>query len=308
MSAGRGRAAGLAIGLTAALAVAPVAAQRTDPFYGSLAEDGIRAYERGEYLRASENLRVAAFGLLATPDELARALAYLALARSAAGDDDGFERAYGRLTDLESRFQAFSRAALEPEVRAALANAARTRLGETELAAAPASPPRAAADATRPRLCVSWSGDGECRQVARGAAEVARRPAAPAGPAAEELAAFERLDALASGPAGNRLLRAGYREASALADSHPEWREMQRLAAVLASRSGAFADAVRYDELAGSGAERTPRDLFYLAVALFETDRSEAAAAVLRQALPALESNREVRKYVKRILPEESAG
>lgn len=307
------------------LSCLPLGAE-VDPFYRQLLEEGVRSYERGDHSRAREELRIAAFGLLETPEELARALAHLALTQSSAGDLEGFAHSYGRLAELETRFRSYSSAALGAEVRGQLETAARSHLGTAILGAVPAPAPAepaaevdpvevAAVQATpvevervpagpveakpisRPRLCVSWTGDGECRQ-----------PGAAVAPTATELAALDGLDRLASGKASDKKLRAGFERASELADRYPERSDMQRVAAALAARSGSFADAVRYYDRVGELIQEQPLQLFYLSVALFETDQLDAAATTLRRALPALKQNREVRRYMKRILSEESAG
>lgn len=297
--------------LVLSLAALPAIGQKSDPFYSTLVEDGIRAYQRGQYLRASEELRIATFGLLGTPEELARALVFLALAQSAGGDREGFERSYARLTEIESRFRAYSSAALSGDARSALELAARAQLGNSDLAPESVTAPArttGAQSSSRPQLCISWGGDGECQQV-NGIPE-ARRPDSPAGdtPGPEQLVELDQLEQLASTTSSNRELRQGLDQASALADRYPDWAEMQRVAAVLASRSGRFADAMVYYERAGEQADDGPLQLFYRSVALFETDQPEAAAMVLRRALPGLEQNREVRRYVRLILSREDAG
>lgn len=296
--------------IVVSLAAWPAAAQKSDPFYSTLVEDGIRSFERRDYLRASEDLRIASFGLLENPPELARAIAYLALAQGAAGNREGFERSYRRLTDLESRFQAYSAAALTADARSALEQVVRSHFGTAGLDGSTSTgaeePTMASAPVTRPQLCISWAGTDDCREVTAVAEQTA--PEVPDLPDAEKLASFDRLDRLASGKASGQQLRRGFEEAAALAALYPDWTDMQSVAAVLASRSGSFAEAVHYYELAGEQAEDGPLQLFYLSVALFETDQPEAAATVLRRALPALEQNREVRRYVRRILSEESAG
>ncbi len=297
------------------LAIWPAAGQRSDPFYSGLLEEGIRSYERGDHARAGEDLRIASFGLLESPEELARSLAYLALAQSAGGNQTGFERSYERLEDLESRFGALSAAALADSVRSDLAAAAAAAgLVEAAQVETPVAVDPAGANAeptvvvSKPELCISWSGDDDCRKVPKAPADSPTESQIVAAPGAEELEAFERLDRLASDKANDKQLRWAFEEASALADRYPDWVEMQRVAAVLASRRGSFAESLDYYERAGEQAGNGPVQLFYLSVALFETNQPEAAASVLRQALPALEQNREVRKYVRRILPEESTG
>lgn len=302
--------------LAAALPSWPALGAEVDPFYQRLLEDGLRAHAQGDHARARAELRIAAFGLLDSPEELARALAHLALAQRAAGDLEGFEGTYGRLTELESRFGAYTAAALRADVRSALDKAAGALPATAPLAPGRPAPERGgavvevaradAATASRPQLCVSWTGDGRCGRA--GAGEPSAAPPERPTPTPEALASYGRLDRVAMGSASEKKLRSGFEQASRLADRYPDWVEMQRLTAVLASRSGAFADAVRYYDRAGEQSDEQPLELFYLSVALFETDQVDEAATVLRRVLPTLRHNSEVRKYMKLILREESAG
>ncbi len=284
-------------------------AEEIDPFYAQRLEDGIRLYRLGDHAGATEELRIAAFGLLARPERLAQALTHLALAQSSLGDDEGFADSYHRLLDLERRFAAYTAARLQVEVRAALDRSAAslpaalgpTRLPVAQVASAPTGAEGAVA---RPRLCISWDGDGSCAQ-----APITPETSPPSSsPSAEELAAVSRLDRLAMDNASTRKMCGGFEQARAIADRHPAWSEPQRIAGALASRCGSFEDAVELYDRAGGPIDERPDQLFYLSVALFETDRMDQAASVLKRALPSLEQNREVRKYVRRILDVESAG
>ena len=120
--------------------------------------------------------------------------------------------------------------------------------------------------------------------------------------------AFDRLSLLAAGKGNSKRLREGFEEARALADLYPDWQEAQRVAALLAARSAYYPEAVTYYRRSGEPGEDRPVELFYLSVALFETNEVEAAAETLRRALPGLERNREVKRYVRRILPGEAQG
>ena len=60
-------------------------AQAADPFYSHLLQTGKLAFLRGDYEEATESLRIACFGLLDNPTELASGLVYLGLVNARVG-------------------------------------------------------------------------------------------------------------------------------------------------------------------------------------------------------------------------------
>lgn len=54
-------------------------APQVDPFYLRLFDEGMRAFNQGEYEEAAQSLKIAAFGLLDEPDFLGEAFVYLTL-------------------------------------------------------------------------------------------------------------------------------------------------------------------------------------------------------------------------------------
>ncbi|MDI6698454.1 MAG: hypothetical protein QME85_05895 [Candidatus Saccharicenans sp.] len=52
---------------------------QVDPFYLRLFDEGLSAFNRGDFEEAFENLKIAAFGLLDEPDLLGEAFVYLTL-------------------------------------------------------------------------------------------------------------------------------------------------------------------------------------------------------------------------------------
>lgn len=278
------------------VAVAPATVaeeQDVHPFYRGLLADGIRAFDAADYDRASEELRIAAFGLLDAPEELAVALTRLALAQDAIGDAEGAAVTQRRLAELEARFGAVVVASAAPGT---------VEPAESAEHEAPQTGPSDRVAATATRLCVSWTGDGECLQRPSPALDPALDPGAP-GP--EELAALERLADTAVAKSSSKKLRRALNEARPLAARFPEWSEMQRVTGLLAARSGAHEEALQHFEVSGP-LEADPIDRYYLAVALFEAGRVDEAADTLREVLPLLEQSREVRKNAKRILSVES--
>lgn len=105
--------------LAACALLASVSAHAADPFYLRLLRQGTDAYNRRDYQPAVRQLRVACFGLLDEPQLLADGLTRLALAQGATGDDAGFRETFQRLSEVEERFQGYSRADIPKDVRSA---------------------------------------------------------------------------------------------------------------------------------------------------------------------------------------------
>ena len=110
-----------------------------DPFYSDLLRDGIQSYDRGEFaVCAAKRLRLACFGLLDEPAPLAACLTRLAVAQGAAGDVEGFRETFHRITEVEERFGAYSRADLPADVRNAFEQRATTAIPAATLETIPA--------------------------------------------------------------------------------------------------------------------------------------------------------------------------
>lgn len=120
--------------LLASVAVANAA----DPFYEGLLRKGTDQYNRREFAAAARSLRIACFGLLDEPELLADALTRLALSQAASGDASGFRDTYHRISDVEQRFQAYTRAAIPDDARKAFEDEVKANIPEATLAADPA--------------------------------------------------------------------------------------------------------------------------------------------------------------------------
>ena len=96
-----------------------VSARAADPFYLRLLRLGTDAYNRRDYQTAARELRIGCFGLLDEPQLLADGLTRLALAQGANGDEAGFRETFLRLSEVEEKFQAYSRADIPKDVRSA---------------------------------------------------------------------------------------------------------------------------------------------------------------------------------------------
>jgi tetratricopeptide (TPR) repeat protein len=90
-----------------------------DPFYMRLLSQGTDAFNRHDYQKAAHDLRIACFGFLEEPTLLADGLTRLALAQAAAGDETGFRETFQRLSEVQERFQGYSRADIPQDVRSA---------------------------------------------------------------------------------------------------------------------------------------------------------------------------------------------
>ncbi|HEY7213186.1 MAG TPA: hypothetical protein VIC28_01085 [Thermoanaerobaculia bacterium] len=109
-----------------------------DPFYQTLLREGEHAYDRKDYQAAAHDLRLACFGMLDEPRQLADCLARLALAQDRLNDVEAFRDTFQRLVEIEERFKAYSQAELTPELRAGLEQRLAARLPAATLAGAPA--------------------------------------------------------------------------------------------------------------------------------------------------------------------------
>ncbi|HVT18480.1 MAG TPA: hypothetical protein VHQ90_20170 [Thermoanaerobaculia bacterium] len=122
----------------ALLARTPAAGATADPFYLDLLRDGTQAYARGDFATAAKELRLACFGLLDDPPQLASCLTRLALAQGAAGNANGFRESFRRLAEVEDRFGAYSKAELPADVRAAFEQRVLAGIPASTLEAMPA--------------------------------------------------------------------------------------------------------------------------------------------------------------------------
>lgn len=151
---------------------APAPAQSLDPFYASLLHDGELLADQGKALAAAKSLRIACFGMLDAPRDLARCLVRLAVAQSTVGDAAGFRETFSRLLELESRAPAYAAAELPAAVRAAFEQQVAQRIPAPTLATSPTF--RALADA---------GGKEGAKKGKRGKAALTEAPPAVAPPA-----------------------------------------------------------------------------------------------------------------------------
>lgn len=263
-----------------------------DPFYQSLMREGVQQYDLGDFASSVRTLRLACFGMLDEPLSLGSCLARLALAQDRTDDGDGFLETFRRLSEIEERFQGYTRSDLTPELRADLERRLAARVPAAALRSVPAF--KALADRkveTKPPGASGSSGQ-----------PVVSQPAGPRPLSAEERDGMARVRKTLAGEAKVKDLRQAYDVARSVADAHPESVEAQHLAAEAAYRVSRWADAARYFQRGGEPPADQPELLFYMAVALYESGNAAKAAEVLKRSLPNLQRTPYVDAYAKKIL------
>lgn len=298
--------AGLALASGGATALHAAA----DPFYLDLLRDGIHHSNRGAWADAARSLRLACFGLLDEPKELAACLARLGVAQHRSDDLEGFRDTFRRVVEVEERFGAWTGAELPPEVRADFEERAAAAIPASTLEAVAAFRHLAGRSATPPQ---GQAGPGRSGNRP-GSPEPARpeptKPVEPASPPADRpLTPAERQKLaearrLLAPEARAREVRQAYDLAREIATGHPESRDAQHLAAEASYRLSRWQDAVTWFRRGGDPGEAAPELLFYFAVALHESGDRSAAAETLRRALPRLQRSPYVDVYAKKILGE----
>ena len=294
-----------------------------DLFYLDLMRDGTHAFDRGDYSTAARYLRLACFGMLDEPKTLGECLARLALAQDKAGDVAGFRETFGRLVEVEERFQGYSQSSLPPEVRAVLEQRMASLIPAATLAASPQALRGTAGrkpdtQATKPQAAKPQPIERSTAPAAAqppapapppetaAATPPAPQPAAPAAspqpPTDAERKKQEKARKLLGESGSVRQLREAFQMAREVADAHPDSREAQQLAGEAAYRVSRWKEAADYLGRGGGPGDDQPELLFYLAVALYESGDAQTAAAPLRRALPNLQRSPYVDGYSKKIL------
>jgi tetratricopeptide (TPR) repeat protein len=307
----------LAVGLSAALGIAvALPLHAADPFHVDLLRDGVHASDRGDHATAARYIRLACFGMLDEPKLLGECLTRLALAQDKAGDKAGFRETFGRLVEIEERFQGYSQANLPAEVRTTLTQRLATHIPAPTLAASPAAFRGAAgraaapdAQATKPRTDKpqpiersTAPAPSQAQPVAPPPAPVPNPPVTPRVVTDAERTKLESARKLLGETGKVRELREAFQLAREVADAHPEMRDVQQLAGEAAYRISRWSEAAEYLGRAGGPADEQPELLFYLAVALYESGAAQTAAGPLRRALPNLQRTPYVDSYAKKIL------
>ena len=300
-----------------------------DPFYQSLLREGVQQYDLGDFGRSVRTLRLACFGMLDEPATLGSCLVRLALAQDRNDDGEGFLDTFRRLSDVEDRFQGYTKADLSTELRAdlerrlvarvpaaALRSVAAFRpLADRKVEAKPPgtgdggrSPrrgqtaPAPASKISPPPVAPSGSAGSANASGTDSGQPVVSQPAGPRPLTAEERDGMSRVRKVLAGESKVKDLRQAYDTARGVADAHPESVEAQHLAAEAAYRVSRWADAARYFQRGGEPPADQPELLFYMAVALYESGDQAKAAEILKRSLPNLQRTPYVDSYARKIL------
>jgi len=289
------------------LTAVPAVWAAVDPFYQGLLRDGQYAYDRKDFAAAARDLRLACFGMLDEPRQLAGCLARLALAQDASGDVDGFRETFRRLVEVEDRFKGYSQGELPADLRSSLETRLAARIPAATLAAAPAFRSTQQAAAKPPQKPAVSPTPGKPEPVKQEPAKpapapVAAAPAVPKGLNDADRQKLEQARQLLGDQRTAKELRQAFDLARGVADAHPESKEAQLLAAEGAYRISRWKEASTYFQRGGDPGEDQPERLFYMAVALYESGDRAGAAALLKRSLPNLKRTSYVDGYAKKIL------
>ena len=319
----------------------PPARPAVDPFYSSRLREGIAAFDGGDYPGAAASLRVACFGMLDAPPDLADCLVRLALAQAGAGDREGFAQTFRRLLEGEELLGLYSKAQLAPELRAAFEKRAAEWVPRGTLDDSPAFAHLAPAPAATSPDPSGRGGRRERRARAEAASaapgvasetppastptptpqpprEPPQRAATAAGSSEDAAAESAPASRAPLPPADERLLglvreelaaaktaaavERIYTTAAALAVRHPTDARVQHAAAEAAYRASRWREAVDHFRRGGDPGEEQPLLLFYLAVAQWESGDAEAAAATMVRTQGRLRPTEFVESYRRKIL------
>ena len=293
-----------------------------DDFYGRRLALGKQAFAEGRAAEAAEELRVACFGMLDAPEALLECTARLALAQEAAGRKTETDATLDRLLQLEARYGLFSRAALEPPLKASVRELVRKRKG-VDLVPAP-TPAPTSAPSPAPTAAPTPAPTAKPSPVATpapapqptalpavtvstppvgAAAPPTRPPAADAAAAADA----DRARREAAAVAESRRLVAGNKAPAAkkalLPLAGPEaGRELRKALLEAALLTKDYRLAVEQGALLAPFREGEDVSMFYAAVALFETGKKAEAKALAERAVPKLKTSVYVEYYARKIL------
>ena len=260
------------------------AATPADDFYLSRLAAGKAETASGRHYEAIADFRIASFGFLDQPVLLVEGLARLALAQEAAGRKDDAEETLRRFVEVETRFDAWGDANVEPATRTAFAALLGKRLGAeaTKVLLTPVATPPPAPEPT---------------PTPAPTAAVEPTPAPlPAGPGSSAVLA-ESKTLLAQGRYVENL-----RKLVAAVAADPKDRELRKALLEGATLTKDWKTAVAQLEQLRPFRDGEEAWMFYAAIALVETGSVREARDLTEKALPRLSRTPFVDYYARRIL------
>ena len=271
------------------VAILATTAEAYDDFYARRLALGKQAFAEGRAGEAAEELRVACFGMLDTPDALIECTARLALAQEGAGRTADAGATIDRFLQLENRFGLFSKSALEPTLQASFRDLVKKRKG-VDLAAAPTPAPLATA--TPPATPTPTPSPGPTATPAPAPSPKAAR-ADRASREAAAVADAKKLVAANRAPAAKALL-------VPLATSEAG-RELRKQLLEVAILTKDYRLAAEQGDLLAPFQEGEESSMFYTAVGLFETGRKNEARALADRCVTKLKPSAYLDYYAKAI-------
>ncbi len=275
-------------------------------FYGARLRAGREEARLGRHLEAVDDLQIACFGFLDEPPLLVEGLVRLALEQTAAGRSEDAAGTLARFTDVEGRFGVWWKANLEPETRAAFLRLLTAKIGAAGVKALPSltAPPEPVETpaATAPVVPALTAAPAPASTPASTPPPTSTPPPPPARPAQQAPASAAAMLA-----ESRRLVQEGkyvesYRVLTSAVAADPKSRDLRKAlleAAVLTKDWKTAAAQVDKVKPFGEGEEN---QMFYAAVALYETGSAAEAKTLAEKALPKVAANPFVEYYGKRIL------
>ena len=159
-----------------------------DSFYLDLLQRGIADAGSGEYARAAEELRIAAFGFLDDVPRYQTAQVYLAVANSKLGRESDARAAAEKAVNVERIAPSYQRLALDPAVRKQFDALLPKMVADAGLMVArraggpPAGPPAASPAVIKPKPAAEPAADQPPRPAARPTAKISAPSPTPAAP------------------------------------------------------------------------------------------------------------------------------
>ena len=286
------------------------AAQTPADFYLNLLRRGIGEFDAGRYDTAISQLRIAAFGLIDSTDRYQFAHVYMAIAADRLSRPADASAAANRVMAAERVKKTFTSLSLPPPVRSSFDAIAKKALTAGDYAALTAPMPATAQQrpANLPPIAEKPKPPLETKPAAPPEQKPApQQPKTNPAPAPEKKSEPKRtpaqLDAAivaAEKSLSSSDLSNARRSFRALLDQQLSHAQLLRVAEGL-YRAHDFAHVIRAFDRAGALRRGEEPYRYYLAVALYETGKRDAAKKELAAVLPFIEITSNVEQYRRKI-------